>query len=124
MPRLLDLPDDCLVIGDIIRLSDNYDLGPGSGPVDLLVYDPNQDDSGTGLVVLSGQKSGLVFAILPKDSRYRGKLALATAWLAENWDKWFTFTYQGSPVPIEGTAILRWNQRLMIETTDADRRPA
>ena len=40
MPRLLDLADDFLIVGDVIRLSDNYDLGPGSGPVDLLIFDP------------------------------------------------------------------------------------
>jgi hypothetical protein len=122
VPRFLDLADDVLVIGDIIRLSDNYDLGPGSGPVDLLLFDSSRSEAGVGLVVTSGVKSGLIFCILPAESRFEGKMALARSWLIENWDKWFVFTYQGGPVPIDGTVILRWNERMMIEN-HADRRP-
>ena len=124
MPRLLDLSDDFLIIGDVIRLSDNYDLGPGSGPVDLLIFDPHEDDAGLGLMVTSGYKAGLVFAVLPEESRFEKKPGLSKAWLIENWDKWFVFTYQGGPVPIEGTVILRWNERMTVETRHADRRPA
>jgi len=32
--------------GDILRLPENDDLGPGSGPVDVLVYDPHDDTCG------------------------------------------------------------------------------
>jgi hypothetical protein len=124
MPRLLDLADDCLIIGDVIRLSDNYDLGPGSGPVDLLLFNPQEDETGLGLMVASGYKAGLIFAILPEESRFERKLSLSKAWLIENWDKWFVFTYQGGPVPIEGTVILRWNERMTVEIDHADRRPA
>jgi len=115
MPRLGDLADDALVVGDIVRLGDNYDLGPGSGPVDLLVFDPNDGDAGVGLMVASGYKAGLVFAILPRDSRLAGGLALSRTWLVENWDKWFVFTYQGGPIPIADTLVLRWNERKTVE---------
>jgi hypothetical protein len=124
VPRLLDLADDALIIGDIIRLSANYDLGPGSGPVDLLLFDPHDDEAGLGLMVTSGYKSGLVFAVLPRHSRVGARPALSKAWLIENWDKWFVFTYQGGPVPIEETTVLRWNERMTVETRYADRRPA
>ena len=124
MPRLLDLSDDFLIVGDVIRLSDNYDLGPGSGPVDLLIFDPRENDAGLGLMVTSGYKAGLVFAVLPEESRFEKKPGLSKAWLIENWDKWFVFNYQGGPVPIEGTVILRWNERMTVETRHADRRPA
>ncbi|WP_137929046.1 Imm45 family immunity protein [Mesorhizobium comanense] len=124
MPRLLDLADDLIAVGDIVRLSDNYDTGPGTGPVDLLVFDPRDDNAGMGLVVVSGYKSGLVFAVLPLESRFEKKAGLSKAWLIENWDKWFVFTYQGGPVPIAETVILRWNERMTVETRHADRRPA
>lgn len=124
MPRLLDLADDFLVIGDIIRLPDNYDLGPGSGPVDLLIFDPCEDEAGLGLMVTSGYKAGLILAILPEESRFEKKLGLSIRWLIENWDKWFVFTYQGGPVPIEETIILPWIGRMTVETCHANRRPA
>jgi hypothetical protein len=124
MPRLLDLAEDFLIVGDLIRLSDNYDLGLGSGPVDLLVFDPRENDAGLGLMVTSGYKAGLVFAVLPAESRFERKPALSRLWLIENWDKWFVFTYQGGPVPIVDTVILRWNERMTVETCHADRRPA
>jgi hypothetical protein len=124
MPSLLDLADDVLIIGDLVRLASNYDLGPGSDPVDLLLFDPHDDEAGLGLIVTSGYKAGLVFAVLPRHSRLAGKPGLSKVWLIENWDKWFVFTYQGGPVPIEGTTVLRWNERMTVETRHADRRPA
>jgi immunity protein 45 of polymorphic toxin system len=124
MPRFIDLAEDFLAVGDLIRLSDNYDLGPGSGPVDLLVFDPREDGTGLGLMVTSGYKAGLVFAVLPVESRFAGKRVLSKLWLIENWDKWLVFTYQGGPVPIVDTVILRWNERMTVETCHADRRPA
>lgn len=75
-------------------------------------------------MVTSGYKAGLVFAVLPEESRFEKKPALSKVWLIENWDKWFVFTYQGGPVPIEDTVILRWNERMTVETRHADRRPA
>lgn len=121
MPLLRDFADDALVVGDIIRICDNYDLGPGSGPVDLLIFDPADGDAGVGLMVVSGYKAGLVFAILPKESRSTEGLALSRMWLIENWDKWFVFTYQGDPIPIGDTRVLRWNERKIMEY-DADSR--
>ncbi|MBZ9676558.1 Imm45 family immunity protein [Mesorhizobium sp. ES1-1] len=124
MPRLLALAEDFLIVGDMVRLSDNYDLGPGSGPVDLLVFDPHDSAAGLGLMVASGYKAGLVLAVLPAESLFEKKRAISKFWLIENWDKWFVFTYQGGPVPIVDTVILRWNERMTVETCHADRRPA
>ena len=44
MSLLTELDKPRLDRGDILRLSDNYDAGPGTGPVDLLVFDPRDDE--------------------------------------------------------------------------------
>jgi len=55
MPRLLtDIPDESLWAGHVIRLVNNYDLGPGSAPVDPMVYDTRDSDVGLGVIVVSG----------------------------------------------------------------------
>ena len=43
MRLLTDMAGESLWRGDVIRLVHNYDLGSGSPPVDLLVYDPRDD---------------------------------------------------------------------------------
>ncbi len=64
-----DMHHGRLDVGDVLRLPENYDLGPGSEPVDLLVYDPRDDEYGLGLMVVSGYKAGLIFSIFPRESR-------------------------------------------------------
>jgi hypothetical protein len=125
MPLLTDLAGEALGPGDILRLPDNYDTGPGSGPVDLLVFDPREDDYGLGLIVASGYKSGLILHLFPKASRGPGERAtrgLSVDWLVANWRDWFRYTYHTTvdrpdPIPLEGARVLRWDARTMPEET-------
>ncbi|MDO9415241.1 Imm45 family immunity protein [Pararhizobium sp.] len=116
MPRLAGLDRD-LHIGDILRLPENYDLGPGSAPVDLLVCETNDD--GLGLIVVSGYKAGLVYAILPGASKAGESRVIAHGWLMENWDKWFCYGYQDGmrTIPMESAVILAWDQRDLRDLT-------
>lgn len=129
MRLLTDLAGESLWRGDILRLAHNYDLGPGSGPVDLMVYDPGGGD-GLGLIVVSGYKAGLTLAIFPAESCRAGARSLETSWLLKNWDRWFCYTYQtdaaGKPlaVPVAGTLVLDWTEREIVVTPDAHSRPA
>lgn len=131
MARLLtEMPDDSLWSGDILRLVHNYDLGPGSEPVDLLVYDPHHDDAGMGVVVVSGYKAGLTLSIFPAASCGAGKRSLETAWLLRHWNDWFCYTYPRNdqdemiPVPVEGTLVIRWDEREISIRKDANSRSA
>lgn len=131
MPRLLtDMPDESLWAGDVIRLVHNYDLGPGSAPVDLMVYDTRDGDVGLGVVVVSGYKSGLTLSIFPKASCAGGKRSLETSWLLRHWNDWFCYTYvqdaKGGlmPLPIEGTLVIRPDEREISIKDNADSRPA
>lgn len=129
MRLLTELRQCSLWRGDIIRLVHNYDLGPGSEPVDLMLYDPVGEDDGLGLMVVSGYKAGLTLCIFPAESRGAERRSLETDWLLANWDAWFCYSYHTDgagkllPIPIEGTLVLDWTER-EIEITDADRRPA
>jgi hypothetical protein len=129
MPSLLtDMPDESLWAGDVIRLVDDHDLGPGAGPVDLMLFDP-RDGAGLGVVVLSGGKSGLILSVFPGASCGTGKRSLETAWLLRHWDDWFCYTYPRDeagrpiPLPLEGTLVIRPDEREISIKTDADRRP-
>lgn len=130
MPRLLtDMPDESLWAGDIIRLAHDYDLGPGSAPVDLMVYDPRDDDAGLGVIVVSGLKSGLTLSIFPKASSAAGKRSLETAWLLGHWNDWFCYTYVEDrgrllPLPIAGTLVIGRDEREISIKNNADSRPA
>lgn len=131
MPSLLtEMADESLWRGDVIRLVHNYDLGPGSEPVDLMVYDPHQDEAGLGLVVVSGYKSGLTLSIFPVASCGAGKRSLETSWLLRHWNDWFCYTYPTDengrliPVPLEGTLVIRPDEREISIKENAHRRPA
>lgn len=128
MPLLIDATTD-LFAGDILRLSDNYDLGPGSGPVDLMVFDPHHDDAGMGLLVVSGYKSGKILSVFPDASLPDGARAISRQWLFDNWNDWFCYTYHPNadnpaPIPIAGTKLLGWDEREIVEIASADSRPA
>ena len=130
MRLLTEMAGESLWRGDVIRLVHNYDLGSGSPPVDLLVYDPRDDHCGLGLMVMSGYKAGLTLSVFPVASTLPGKRSLEVSWLLENWDKWFCYTYeqdeQGGlkPLSVEGTLVLDWSEREIVIRTDADSRPA
>lgn len=126
MPLLTEMPDESLWCGDIVRLVHNYDLGPGSEAVDLMVYDPNQDDAGLGVMVVSGYKSGLTLSVFPGSSCGPGMRSLETSWLLRHWDNWFCDTYPRDeagglvPVPVEGTLVIRWDEREIVIRDDAN----
>ena len=130
MRRLTDIRGESLWRGDIVRLVHNYDLGPGSEPVDLMVYDPGGENDGLGLIVVSGYKAGLTLSILPAESLGKEKRSLSVAWLLDHWDEWFCYTYhldaagRPMPVPVEGTVVLDWAEREIVVTPDAHSRPA
>ena len=120
MRLLADTPDASLWRGDILRLADDYDRGPGSGPVDLMVFDPHEDDRGLGVIVVSGYKAGSTLSIFPKESCAPGKRSLETRWLLRHWSEWFCYTYEQDasgnlvPLPIEDTKILAWDEREIV----------
>ncbi len=113
MPPLLDLDDDSLYPGDILRLSDNYDTGPGSGPVDLMAFNPRQDGRGLGLIVVSGYKAGLILHVFPRESTHPAGLGIGVPWLRANWDDWFVYTYHKDRIPIEKAVVLRKDERTL-----------
>ncbi|MCB1447169.1 MAG: hypothetical protein KDJ87_15600 [Rhizobiaceae bacterium] len=104
--------------GDMLRLPENYDLGPGSGPVDLLVYDTREEDCGLGLMVVSGDKAGLTWSILPAESRRPGAICIDMGWLKRNWDDWFAYQWGGAMrvIDIARAEILEWDRRMIVET--------
>lgn len=117
MAQLKDTAGGALCIGDILRLPENYDLGPGSAPVDLMVYEPQDEDCGLGLLVISGYKAGLVYALLPLASLKDGMRALDTDWLTENWNRWFCYEHGDGMrvIDIDGVKVLGWDKRIIEE---------
>lgn len=117
MPHLSSLDRDALWTGDILRLAENYDLGPGSSPVDLMVFDPNDSDCGLGLVVVSGYKAGLVYALLPQASLKDGTRTIDVSWLKSHWDKWFCYPHNEGVriIDIQQTIIMAWDGREILE---------
>ncbi len=115
--------------GGVIRLVHDYDLGPASPPVDLLVYDPRDDSAGLGVMAFSGAKAGLTLNIFPRESSTKGTRNLDVSWLLENWDNWFCYSYEAGPdgrpkpLPVAGTMVLDWVEREIVIRTDADSRP-
>ena len=130
MRLLTDMQDESLWAGDFIRLVHNYDLGPDSGPVDLMVYDPRDEKTGLGVIVVSGYKSGLVLSIFPKASCALAKRSLETSWLLRHWNDWFCYNYvkdedgRLAPLPVQGTQVIQWDEREIVIRENADSRPA
>lgn len=118
MPLLLDSAEEALWTGDVLRLMENYELGPGSSPVDLMVYEPNDPECGLGLLVVSGYKAGLTYTLLPLESLKENSRALCMNWLKNNWDRWFCYEHEGAMrvIDIEETQFLAWDKRTILET--------
>jgi hypothetical protein len=119
MPLLLESGRTELWRGDLLRLAENYDLGPGSDPVDLLVYEPHDDACGLGLMVASGYKAGLTWIVFPLESRRDGSRCIDIAWLKRNWDRWIAYQWDGRMrvIDIARTELLEWDRRTILETT-------
>lgn len=82
--RLSNLADKPLPRGTIIRFPSRH---PYEDVVDLMVFDPQDAETGLGLVVNSGHKAGLILVRLPKESKGHTN-SLSAQWLAKNWKKW------------------------------------
>lgn len=110
---LADLPEQSLWRGDVIRLPHHPGIGPGSPPVDLLIYELWGFEQILGLMVLKGYKAGMPLFYAPKESQGEGKLSLETAWLHVHWDKWFVYSHlldeneNPVPMPMAGTMVRR-----------------
>jgi len=118
VPLLTELQDRRLFPGDILRLSDNYDTGPGSGPVDLLVTHLREEDSGYSLVVASGYKAGLILHTFPLNSMHRSGGGLSVRWLIDHWNDWFVYTdHPKRRIPVEKALVLRKEARSLPQET-------
>ena len=117
MVALKDIAHGALAIGDILRLPENYDLGPGSDPVDLMVFDPQDSECGLGLLVISGYKAGLIYARLPLASLKDGTQSLDTGWLTDNWNRWFCYEHGDGMrvIDIDRVKVLGWDKRIVQE---------
>ena len=104
--------------GHIFRLPENYDLGPGNGPVDVMVYDPQESGCGLGVIVVSGYKSGLIWHIFPKESARENAICIDMDWLKIHWDVWFAYQWNDRMrvIDIARTEILEWDHRMIVET--------
>jgi len=83
--RLVDSEEEYLPRGTVFRLPGEY---PYEDVVDFMVFDPEQEGEGQGLIVTSGYKAGLILVILPKESAGEGSRTLSRKWVVENWSHW------------------------------------
>lgn len=56
--------------------------------IDVMVYECNKEGFGMGLLIVSGNKSGLTLQILPNESQGKAKVAIDTKWLLYNFSNW------------------------------------
>jgi hypothetical protein len=112
---LVELRDESLWRGDVFRFPFNPCLGPGSRPVEMLLFEVWGYEQVLGLVPTSGYKAGLPYCYFPPESQGEDRLSLETAWLHENWGKWLGYEEWSNereetifvPMPIEGTLVIR-----------------
>ena len=105
--KFTDCRGESLRPGDVIRLPFDYATGPGSPGVDLMVYDPREEDYGLGVMTASGYKAGHLLSVFPRASRREGMIELKVDWLIENWDRWFVYGHSDlEPIPVEDVEIL------------------
>jgi len=117
MPLLLESGRAELWRGDVLRLPENYDLGPDSGPVDVMVYLPRDPDCGLGVIVVSGYKAGHPWFVLPRESKRENAWCIDMNWLKIHWNDWFAYEWNGKmrTIDIARTEILRWDHRMIVE---------
>lgn len=112
---LKDLPDESLWRGDVFRFPFHPSLGPGSKPVEMLLFEAWGFDDVLGLVPISGYKAGLPHCYFPKDSQGDNRLTLETSRLHKNWGDWLVYQEWCDkaddivllPMPIDETFIIR-----------------
>ena len=76
------------------------------------------NDNAPGQVVVSGDKAGLTWSILPAESRRPGAICIDMGWLKRNWDDWFAYQWGGAMrvIDIARAEILEWDRRMIVET--------
>ena len=112
---LADLPAESLWRGDALRFPFHPALGPGSRPVEMLLFELWGFDDVLGLVPVSGYKAGLPHCYFPKESQGVDRLTLETAWLHRNWNDWLVYEEWSDtlgetvlkPMPIMDTLVIR-----------------
>ena len=117
MCLLTECGEEALFTGDVLRLPENYDLGPGSRPVDLMVYEPHDEECGLGLLVVSGYKAGLIYALLPVESLKGGSRAICLDWLKREWNRWFCYAHEDDMrvIDLNQTRVFSWDKREIVE---------
>lgn len=116
--RLLDCPDESLWRGDILRLSRNPALGPGSPGIDLMLFETWGYDDKLGLLILDGYKAGMPMLYFPPESQGERRMSLESSWLIANWNQWICYfdhldeNEVPYPLPIGETVVIRRPQHM------------
>ena len=72
--------------GMVFRLPGKY---PYEVWVDFMIYiPPITQETGLGLMVISGYKRGNTLVILPHESTVEGHKCIEKNWLIKNWENW------------------------------------
>lgn len=82
---LIDYPEKTIFRGAVFRFPAMF---PYEDVVEFLVCEQNDENSGFGLMVISGYKSGLVANVLPRESLSADGMGIDVEWLKKNWCKW------------------------------------
>jgi Immunity protein 45 len=88
--KLINTKND-LERGTIIKCKGKY---PYEAFVDFMVTElPIDEKRRYALLVVSGYKAGLIFAVLPEESvpKENEGYAISSNWLKDNWEKWGYF---------------------------------
>lgn len=90
--RLVDSLAVAIGRGQIFRLSARW---PYEEIVDFMVVNIPDGEFGHSLVVISGNKAGLLVVRLPVESGSSGTRGISKDWIVKNWAKW---VYPDCPV--------------------------
>ncbi|WP_454171705.1 Imm45 family immunity protein [Microbacterium maritypicum] len=91
-----------LVRGDRLRI---VSAPNGADHRELLIAEAQQPDSGCALWVIDGYKAGLVFQVLPRESRpAEGPALVDVDWLKLNWSEWVNPDW-----PLSQIAVRPWD---------------
>lgn len=69
-------------LGGVFRFPAKY---PYEDIVDFMIFNPNEEGKGLGLITSSGYKAGLISVVLPVEA---GEKCICKDWLLKNWKKW------------------------------------